>query len=227
MAPAKPTISAPQRRMRTFSPSRKMAPSVPNSGARKPIAITSPIGNERDGIEPGQHRQERDRDPQAIEPDLRRLQQARASPGQQRQQHRPPRTALRRNTTTNGCRPAFMATRANTASPANSAIAMVTQITAAMGSLRVSAVTSRGAKSGMMPGFPPTSAPARFWLERVAIRHGDASKHDAARNRMSAMRMRLSSRRLSPGPACRISCADVEQSLQRRGACSNLASLGA
>ena len=32
---------APQR---TFSPSRKMAPSVPNSGARKLIAVTSPIG---------------------------------------------------------------------------------------------------------------------------------------------------------------------------------------
>ncbi len=44
MAPAKPTKSAAQRRMRTFSPSSKMAPSVPNSGARKLMAVTSPIG---------------------------------------------------------------------------------------------------------------------------------------------------------------------------------------
>ena len=44
MAPAKPMMSAAQRRMRTFSPSSTMAPSVPNSGARKLMAVTSPIG---------------------------------------------------------------------------------------------------------------------------------------------------------------------------------------
>jgi hypothetical protein len=44
IAPVKPTASAAQRRQRTVSPSRKMAPSVPNSGDRKLMAVTSPIG---------------------------------------------------------------------------------------------------------------------------------------------------------------------------------------
>ena len=47
-----------------------------------------------------------------------------------------------------------MASRANTASPANSAMAIVTQITAAIGSSRALAVTSRGVKTGMLRDVP-------------------------------------------------------------------------
>src|SRR5262245_24522595 len=62
------------------------------------------------------------------------------------------------NTTTKGCSPAFMAARANTASPANSAMAMVVQITPAMGSLVPGAGIPLGARAGMSGGSPQLGA---------------------------------------------------------------------
>jgi hypothetical protein len=44
IAPMKPTMMAVQRLSRTFSPSRRIAPRVPNTGARKLMAVTSPMG---------------------------------------------------------------------------------------------------------------------------------------------------------------------------------------
>jgi len=44
IAPRNPTMMAVQRRSRTRSPRRRIAPSVPNTGARKLMAVTSPIG---------------------------------------------------------------------------------------------------------------------------------------------------------------------------------------
>ena len=71
---------------------------------------------------------------------------------------------LRRNTTTKGCRPAFIAARANTASPPNSAMAMVIQITATRGSLRPPAVAAvRRVNTGIsLRAPPPRRADARL-----------------------------------------------------------------
>src|SRR5512145_1618873 len=61
---------------------------------------------------------------------------------------------LRRNTTSKGCRPAFMAARENAANPANRAMEIVTQKMPAIGPLAGTRAV-RFASSAGMRGDPP------------------------------------------------------------------------
>src|SRR5262245_17582158 len=88
---------------------------------------------------------------------------------------------LRRNTTSNGCRPAFMARRENMARPANSAMASVIQTTPAIGSLPVLGWLRSLSLNGAMtsPALRrsawPASCAARTSLQRAGAISGRAA----------------------------------------------------
>ena len=73
--------------MRTTSPRRKTAPRVPNKGARKLIAVTSPIGIEKNRVKPGLHGKQRNEDAQAVEIELIGIEEPPATVDEQRHQH--------------------------------------------------------------------------------------------------------------------------------------------
>ena len=66
---------------------------------------------------------------------------------------------LRRNTTSKGCRPAFIAMRENTASPANRAMAIVIQMTPVTGSL--AAPAAGGLSFSLKSGIDRIASPMR------------------------------------------------------------------
>src|SRR5215510_3623210 len=97
---------------------------------------------------------------------------------------------LRRNTTSNGCSPAFMAMRENMARPANSAMASVIHTTPATGSLpRVGWLRRVKRNAGMALKFPRPLAERRgaasvghdLGLKIIGITADDACQHDGAR----------------------------------------------
>src|SRR5262245_29514496 len=97
---------------------------------------------------------------------------------------------LRRNTTSKGCRPAFMAARENAARPANSTMAMVTQTMPATGPLRAPTALSRGAKTGMVRRSLLVAG-AAGWIPRyLFVRAQGLASPDARPARMIGLRQR-------------------------------------